>query len=35
MVVSGLDDTPVGYEALPEHSVAIIDRRLDVTVHEL
>ena len=35
MVVSGIDEGPVGYEALPERSVAIIDRRLDVTVHEL
>ena len=35
MVVSGIDETPVGYEALPERGVAIIDRRLNVSVHEL
>ena len=35
MVVSGIDESPVGYETLAERSVAIIDRRLNVTVHEL
>jgi predicted glutamine amidotransferase len=35
MVVSGIDETPVGYETLPERGVAIIDRRLNVSVHQL
>ena len=35
MLVSGVDESPVGYEAIPERGVAIIDRRLDVSVHEL
>jgi hypothetical protein len=35
MVVSGVDETPAGYQTLPERGVAIIDRRLNVTVHEL
>ncbi len=35
MLASGVDETPVGYETLPDRSVAIIGRRLDVTVHAL
>ena len=35
MVVSGVEEVPVGYEPVPERGVAIIDRRLDVTAHEL
>ena len=35
MLASAVDETPVGYETLPERSVAIIGRQLDVTVHAL
>ena len=35
MVVSGIDDNPVGYEAVPERAVAVIDRTLGVTIHAL
>lgn len=35
MVVSDVKDAPVGYEMLPERSVAVINRKLDVTVHTL
>ncbi|MBW2211909.1 MAG: hypothetical protein JRG67_12870, partial [Deltaproteobacteria bacterium] len=35
MVVSGIDENPVGYEPIPERSVAVIDRDLGVTVHAL
>jgi glutamine amidotransferase len=35
MLVSGADDTPVGYETVPERAVAVIDRGLDVRVHAL
>ena len=35
MLASAVDETPVGYETLPERSVAIIGRQLDVMVHAL
>jgi len=35
MIVSGVEEAPVGYQTLPDRSVAVIDRRLGVTVHEL
>jgi predicted glutamine amidotransferase len=35
MLVSGVEASPVGYEAVPERAVAVIDRGLDVTVHAL
>ena len=35
MLVSGLQETPVGYESIPERAVTIIDRRLNVSVHPL
>ena len=35
MVVSGVDEDPVGYETVPERAVGVIDRGLDVTVHAL
>lgn len=35
MLVSGLEENPVGYESIPDRAVAIIDRRLNVTVHPL
>lgn len=35
MVVSGIEEDPVGYETVPERAVAVIDRELDVTVHAL
>lgn len=35
MVVSGVDAPPTDYHVLPERSVAVIDRGLDVTVHQL
>jgi glutamine amidotransferase len=35
MVVSGIDENPVGYEPIPERAVAVIDRGVDVTVHAL
>ena len=35
MIVSGVEDVPVGYKAVPERSVAVIDRLLDVTIHQL
>jgi len=35
MVVGGADEDPAGYETIPERSVAVIDRGLDVKVHAL
>ena len=35
MVVSGVEEAPVGYEMISERGVAVIDRRLNVNVHEL
>ncbi len=35
MVVSGVEGDPIGYETVPERSVAVIDRGLGVTVHAL
>jgi glutamine amidotransferase len=35
MLVSGLEENPVGYESIPDRAVAIIDRRLNVSVHPL
>ncbi|MDH3201835.1 MAG: class II glutamine amidotransferase [Myxococcales bacterium] len=35
MVVTDVEDAPVGYEIVPERSVAVINRGLDVTVHTL
>lgn len=35
MVVSGIEENPIGYATIPERGVAVIGRRLDVTVHEL
>ena len=35
MVVSGIEEDQVGYETVPERSVAVIDRELDVRVHAL
>jgi len=35
LVVSGIDEIPAGYQVVPERHVAIIDRRLNVTVHPL
>jgi glutamine amidotransferase len=35
MVVSGIEETPVGYHTIPERAVAVVDRGLRVTVHAL
>jgi predicted glutamine amidotransferase len=35
MVVGGIEEAPVGYEAVPDRAVAVIDRGLGVTVHAL
>jgi hypothetical protein len=35
MVVGGLDEDQVGYEDLPDRTVAVIDRGLGVKVHPL
>ena len=35
MVVSGVEEPPVGYETVPERAVTVIDRKLGVTVHAL
>ena len=35
MIVSGVETPPVGWVALPDRSVAVIQRKLDVTVHSL
>jgi glutamine amidotransferase len=35
LVVSGFDEIPVGYRAVPDRHVAIIDRGLNVMVHPL
>ena len=35
MVVGGIDDAHAGYETVPDRAVAVIDRGLGVTVHEL
>lgn len=35
MIVSGADENPPGFHAIPERSVAIVDRGLGVTVHAL
>jgi len=35
MIVSDVEKPPVGWEALPDRSVAVIERKLEVTVHPL
>lgn len=35
MVVSDVEEAPASYEIVPERSVAVINRGLDVTVHTL
>ena len=35
MVVSGVDENPVGYEPIAERAVAVVNRGLDVKVHAL
>lgn len=35
MVVGGIEEAPVGYKAVPDRAVAVIDRGLGVTVHAL
>ena len=35
MIVSGVEEPPAGWTALPDRSVAIIERKLDVSVHPL
>lgn len=35
MLVSGVEEAPPDYQPIPERGVAIVDRRLGVTIHEL
>jgi len=35
MIASGIEETPVGYQTVPDRSVAVISRGLDVNVHAL
>lgn len=35
MVTSGVDGQPTGYESVPDRAIAVIDRELHVSVHEL
>jgi glutamine amidotransferase len=35
MIVSGDEERPIDYQTVPERSVVVVDRNLDVTVHEL
>jgi hypothetical protein len=35
MVVSGAEEEPAGFEAVPERALAVVDRELGVTVHTL
>ena len=35
MIVSDVEDAPAGYKMVPERSVAVVNRKIDVTVHTL